>query len=704
MADNKNNLPPPPPPPPPPSFGPGNDPSQRPSPARVLVTWLCVLAMLAIAFYSFSRDPLAKTDTQNNLTFQKLVEENKVEKVVIVRQGNGKTYLNVTEKGDDSSDGKIADTKRPFKLYVSPNTEEIEKYLRANNIPVTVDYPSTVMGDLMIQVIPVVLLLLLLYFIFFRQMKNSGIGAMSMGKSRAKRLGADKRKVTFADVAGIEQAKEEVQEIVEFLKAPKKFAKLGARIPKGVLLMGPPGTGKTLLAKAIAGEADVPFFSISGSDFVEMFVGLGASRVRDMFEQGKKNAPCIIFIDEIDAVGRSRFTGIGGGHDEREQTLNAMLVEMDGFETSDGVIVIAATNRPDVLDKALLRPGRFDRQIVIDLPTLEGRQKILEIHAKKIKLAPEVKLDRIARGTPGFSGADLANLMNEAALLAARENKEAVDLADLEEARDKACWGRERPDRMKDEEEKRLTAIHESGHAIVMALSKNGEPIHKVTIIPRGMALGATMFLPKKDRVQFTRSQMEAQLATSMGGRVAEALFIGDISSGAQQDLRQATDLAHRMVCDWGMSDALGPRTFGAREEMMFLGREVGRTQDYSEATAQKIDAEVDKIVRKAYETAKVILTENSDKLNTLVDRLLEKETVPGEEVYEIVEHGHVLSEEERKALHPELDEEKEESASASGEPAPDASPDADAPAAKPDESSDAPAASADEGKEDKER
>ena len=656
MADNKNNLPPPPPPPPPPT-GPNGDPSQRPSPTRVIVTWLCVLAMLAIAFYSFSRDPLANGGIeQNGITFRELVAKDKIEKVEIVRQSGGKTYLIVTKKGEDKGDGKVVVPERPFKLFVSPDTAELEAFLRAKNVPVTVNYPSTVMSDLLVQIVPVVLIMVLLYWVFFRQMRNSGMGAMSLGKSRAKKLGADKRKITFGDVAGVEQAKEEVQEIVEFLKNPKKFAKLGGRIPKGVLLTGPPGTGKTLLAKAIAGEADVPFFSISGSDFVEMFVGLGASRVRDMFEQGKKNAPCIIFIDEIDAVGRSRFTGIGGGHDEREQTLNAMLVEMDGFETSDGVIVIAATNRPDVLDKALLRPGRFDRQIVIDLPTMEGREKILAIHAKKVKLAPEVDLSRIARGTPGFSGADLANLLNEAALLAARENKEAVDLDDLEEARDKQWWGRARPDRMKDEEEKRLTAIHEAGHAVVMACVKNGEPIHKVTIIPRGMALGATMFLPKKDRVQFARSQMEAQLATAMGGRVAEALFIGDISSGAQQDLRQATDLAHRMVCDWGMSEELGPRTFGAREEMMFLGREVGRTQDYSEATAQKIDAEVDKIVRNAYATAKSILEENAEKMKTLVARLMDKETIDGSEVYEIVEHGHVLTDEERKALHPEAE------------------------------------------------
>jgi cell division protease FtsH len=442
-------------------------------------------------------------------------------------------------------------------------------------------------------------------------------------------------------------------EIIEFLKAPQKFVKLGGRIPKGVLLMGPPGTGKTLLAKAIAGEAGVPFFSISGSDFVEMFVGVGASRVRDMFEQGKKNAPCIIFIDEIDAVGRNRFTGIGGGNDEREQTLNALLVEMDGFETSEGVIIVAATNRPDVLDSALMRPGRFDRQIVIDLPTMQGREQILAIHAQKLKLAPDTQLSRIARGTPGFSGADLANLLNEAALLAAREGKEGIEQKDMEEARDKVWWGRERKGRMLDKDEKRLTAFHEAGHAVVMARVKGGEPIHKVTIIPRGMALGATMFLPKKDRLHFTRTQMMAQLATAMGGRVAEELFLDDISSGASQDLHQATLLARHMVCDWGMSGKLGPRTYGSRGEMMIQGREFGGTQDFSESTAQAIDAEVDLLVRDAYRQAHDILTADSDRVKLLVDLLLEQETVDGADAEDLVRMGRIRTAEEREADDP---------------------------------------------------
>jgi cell division protease FtsH len=490
------------------------------------------------------------------------------------------------------------------------------------------------------EIVPVVVILGVLYFIFMRQVRSAGMGAMNFGKSRARAPSRDRQKVTFENVAGIEEAKEEVQEIIEFLKAPQKFQRLGGRIPKGVLLMGPPGTGKTLLAKAIAGEADVPFFSISGSDFVEMFVGVGASRVRDMFEQGKKHAPCILFIDEIDAVGRSRFTGIGGGHDEREQTLNALLVEMDGFETSEGVIIVAATNRPDVLDPALLRPGRFDRQIVIDLPTLEGRERILALHARKLKLAPEVDLRRIARGTPGFSGADLANLLNEAALLAARQGKEGIEERDLEEARDKVWWGRERRSKMLDKDEKRITAFHEAGHAVVTCLVPGGEPLHKVTIIPRGMALGATMFLPEKDRLHYRRRQMLAHLATAMGGRVAEELFLDDTSSGARQDLREATDLARRMVCDWGMSDRLGPRTFGQREEFIFLGREVSRSPDYSESTAQAIDVEVDRLVRSAHEQARSILEANAERVRQLAGLLLERETVDGRDAEELIRHG----------------------------------------------------------------
>jgi cell division protease FtsH len=446
----------------------------------------------------------------------------------------------------------------------------------------------------------------------------------------------------------VDEAREEVQEIIEFLKDPKRFQKLGGRIPKGVLLVGPPGTGKTLLAKAIAGEANVPFFSISGSDFVEMFVGVGASRVRDMFEQGKRQAPCIIFIDEIDAVGRSRFSGIGGGHDEREQTLNALLVEMDGFDTQEGVIIIAATNRADVLDNALLRPGRFDRQIVVDLPSLEGREQILKIHSRKIKLDKEAELKRVARGTPGFSGADLANLMNEAALLAARRGAEAVQLPDLEEARDKVRWGRERRSRLLDDNEKRLTAYHEAGHAVVLASVEEAEPVHKVTIIPRGQALGATMQLPVKDAYTQGRRKLVGMLAGLMGGRAAEEIACRDITTGAQNDLKQATRIARLMVCDWGMSDALGPQAYGDNQEVLFLGREVSRNQDYSEATAQKIDIEVNRMLREAYDQAKGILIAKRDRLDALTKALIERETLDGREVEEIMAHGRILTEVER--------------------------------------------------------
>ncbi len=452
-------------------------------------------------------------------------------------------------------------------------------------------------------------------------------------------------------MAGIDEAKEEVQEIIDFLKDPKRFQKLGGRIPKGVVLMGPPGTGKTLLAKAIAGEAQVPFFTISGSDFVEMFVGVGASRVRDMFEQGKKNAPCIIFIDEIDAVGRSRFSGIGGGHDEREQTLNALLVEMDGFDTQEGVIIIAATNRPDVLDNALLRPGRFDRQIVIDLPSLEGREAILKIHARKVKLASSVELRRVARGTPGFSGADLSNLINEAALLAARRNAEAIELKDLEEARDKVRWGRERRSRVLDEKEKKLTAYHEAGHAVVLQLVEEAEPLHKVTIIPRGMALGATLQLPEKDRYTEGRRKLHGMLIGLMGGRAAEEIVFGDITTGAQNDIKQATRLSRMMVCEWGMSDKIGPQSFGEREELLFLGREVSRSQEYSEETARKIDEEVSLILRQAHEKAQELLKEHRQALDTVANLLVERETLEGRDVEEIVKFGRVLSEVERSEI-----------------------------------------------------
>jgi cell division protease FtsH len=448
----------------------------------------------------------------------------------------------------------------------------------------------------------------------------------------------------------VDEAHEEVQEIIDFLRDPKKFQRLGGRIPKGVLLVGQPGTGKTLLARAIAGEAQVPFFSISGSDFVEMFVGVGASRVRDMFEQGKKSAPCIIFIDEIDAVGRSRFSGIGGGHDEREQTLNALLVEMDGFDTQEGIIIIAATNRPDVLDPALLRPGRFDRQIVVDLPNLEGREAILKIHARKVKLDASVELRNIARGTPGFSGADLANLMNEAALLAARRGAETITEKDLEEARDKVRWGRERRSRVLDDKEKRLTACHEAGHAIVLALTPETEPLHKVTIIPRGRALGATFQLPEKDRYTEGRKRLLGMITGAMGGRVAEQICFGEITTGAASDIKQATHLARMMVTEWGMSEVLGFQHFGTREELLFLGREVNRSNEMSEDTARKIDAEVKRILDECYQQALDLLTANRDKLDQLTNLLIERETLDGRDVDDILKHGRLRTAAERNA------------------------------------------------------
>ncbi len=472
-----------------------------------------------------------------------------------------------------------------------------------------------------------------LFLLFMRQLQVGGGKAMSFGKSRAKLLNENSRKITFADVAGIEEASEEVEEIISFLRDPKKFTRLGGRIPKGVLMMGPPGTGKTLLARAIAGEAGVPFFSISGSDFVEMFVGVGASRVRDLFEQGKKNAPCIIFIDEIDAVGRHRGAGLGGGHDEREQTLNQLLVEMDGFESNDGVILIAATNRPDVLDPALLRPGRFDRRIIVPRPDVKGRAGILKVHTKKVPLSGDVDLDILARGTPGFSGADLENLVNEAALLAARSEKDRVSHLDLELAKDKVLMGPERRSLIISDREKRVTAYHEAGHALVGKMVKSTDPIHKVTIIPRGRALGLTQQLPEEDRLNMSKDAAVDQIAVAMGGRVAEELVFGQITTGASNDLQVASDLARKMVCEWGMSDKLGPLHFGRREEMVFLGRDFNEQRDYSEQTAIEIDAEVRRIVNENYIRAKQIVAEHLDKLKSLAEALLEYETLDGPDI-----------------------------------------------------------------------
>ena len=523
-----------------------------------------------------------------------------------------------------------------IKIPLTPNL--LEKLLATGKFK-TVE-PNTFLMSIVFTLLPFLLIGLFIYFFFVRQIKMAGKGALSFGKSKAKMLNKDQNKITFKDVAGVEEAKEEVSELVEFLKDPKKFQKLGGRIPKGILMVGAPGTGKTLLAKAIAGEADASFFSISGSDFVEMFVGVGASRVRDMFEQARKNTPCLIFIDEIDAVGRIRGHGLGGGNDEREQTLNALLVEMDGFDTQEGIIIIAATNRADVLDPALLRPGRFDRQIVVNLPDVRGREAILKVHARNVKLEPVADLSVIARGTPGYSGAELANLLNEAALLAARRNKKAVGMSELEEARDKVRWGRERRTLAMTDEDKKRTAWHEAGHALVNVLLKHTHPLHKVTIIPRGQSLGSTMSLPKDDVWNHQKKEMLDMIAMTMAGRIAEEIFSGDISTGASGDLQQATKMARAMVTQFGMSERVGMVQYGDSSEYMFLGREMARGKDYSEQTAQDIDAEVKQLIQSGYQRAKDLIDANRDKLELIAKSLLEYETLDGSQVEDIVRTG----------------------------------------------------------------
>jgi cell division protease FtsH len=529
-------------------------------------------------------------------------------------------------------------TKEYDFITYSPHFDNLVKVLRDHGVKIKAEEPSQ--GSIWTAVLswlPFLLLVVMWYF-FYRQMQTGGNKAMAFGKSRARMLTASQKRVTFKDVAGVEEAKEELKEIIEFLRDPQKFQKLGGKIPKGVLLMGPPGTGKTLLARAVAGEAEVPFFSISGSDFVEMFVGVGASRVRDLFEQGKKSAPCIIFIDEIDAVGRHRGAGLGGGHDEREQTLNALLVEMDGFESNEGVILIAATNRPDVLDPALLRPGRFDRRIVVNRPDLNGRAEILKVHTAKITLGTDADLSVLARSTPGFSGADLANLVNEAALRAARFNKTTVEMADFEFAKDKVMMGAERRSLALSEEEKRIVAFHEAGHALIAAVLPNADPLHKVTIIPRGLALGLTQQLPEEDRYLHARSYLKDELVVLMGGRLAEQIVFGEdkITTGAGNDLERATELARKMVCEWGMSQ-MGPLTFGKREEAIFLGKEFARHQDYSEATAVEIDNEIKRLVEGAFRQAGEVLSTHRDVLDRIASALLEREVLEGEEVYRMV-------------------------------------------------------------------
>jgi len=585
------------------------------------VALLLVLGLLLALFFNVYRGQQIKEPEIVFSEFVTSAERGEVAEVTI--QGN-------------SIRGKAVNGDR-FKTY-APEDPDLVKLLRAKGVKIAAkpedDEPWYMY--VLVQWFPM-LLLVGVWIFFMRQMQIGGGKAMSFGKSRAKLLSENTQKVTFNDVSGIDEAKEELEEIIAFLKDPKKFTKLGGRIPKGVLLVGPPGTGKTLLARAIAGEAGVPFFSISGSDFVEMFVGVGASRVRDLFVQGKKNAPCIIFIDEIDAVGRHRGAGLGGGHDEREQTLNQLLVEMDGFEANEGVILIAATNRPDVLDPALMRPGRFDRRVVVHRPDVKGREGILKVHTRRVPMSDDVDISLLARGTPGFAGADLENLVNEAALLAARQGKDRVAMSHFEMAKDKVMMGAERKSIVMSQEEKRNTAYHEAGHALVAMLLPGADPVHKVTIIPRGMALGITMQVPLDDRHSYTKEFILNMLTIRFGGRAAEELILGHVTTGASDDLERATEWARKMVCEWGMSDALGPMTFGKKEEQIFLGRDFTQMQDYSESTAVEIDAEVRRIVAERYGQAKELLTSHIDVLHKIAEALLEKEVLDGPEIDEIV-------------------------------------------------------------------
>jgi cell division protease FtsH len=543
----------------------------------------------------------------------------------------------VTISGTDVT-GHFSDKSGEFQTTVPANYPDMFKSLRDKGVNITVkDVQSGSWPTWLFNLAPIILLGAL-WFIMIRQMQTGGNKALSFGKSRARLLSMQQKKVTFKDVAGVDEAKEELREIIEFLREAQKFQKLGGRIPKGVLLVGPPGTGKTLLARAVAGEANVPFFSISGSDFVEMFVGVGASRVRDLFEQGKKNAPCIIFIDEIDAVGRHRGAGLGGGHDEREQTLNQLLVEMDGFESNEGVILIAATNRPDVLDPALLRPGRFDRRVVVPRPDVRGREEILRVHTRKIPLSDDVDLSILARGTPGFSGADLANMVNEAALNAARQNRKTVAMLDFELSKDKVLMGAERKSMLLSDEEKKVTAFHEAGHALVAVMREHADPLHKVTIIPRGMALGVTMQLPIDDKHTYTRDYLETRLAIMMGGRVAEEIFLNTMTTGAGNDIEQATELARKMVCEFGMSN-LGPLAFGKKEEQIFLGREIAQHRDFSEETAIKIDQEVRRFVDDGYKSATHILSSNKEVLERIARALLDREVLDANEIQLVIQN-----------------------------------------------------------------
>jgi len=595
------------------------------STVKTVLFWLLigVSALLLWEVVKNARD--GQKDKEINVTqFMSDIDANNIHEITV-------TGMEVRGKYRDQS---AFHTTAPVNYF----TPELLKNLQSKGVVINFhDANSSSLPLTLLGTWAPLILLGALWFFMIRQMQTGGNKALSFGKSRARLLSMQQKKVTFKDVAGVEEAKEELREIIEFLREAQKFQKLGGRIPKGVLLVGPPGTGKTLLARAVAGEANVPFFSISGSDFVEMFVGVGASRVRDLFEQGKKNAPCIIFIDEIDAVGRHRGAGLGGGHDEREQTLNQLLVEMDGFESNEGVILMAATNRPDVLDPALLRPGRFDRRVVVSRPDVRGREEILRVHTRKIPLAEDVDLSVLARGTPGFSGADLANMVNEAALAAARQNRKAVLQYDFELAKDKVLMGVERKSLLLTDEEKRNTAYHEAGHALVAAKMPHSDPLHKVTIIPRGMALGVTMQLPVDDRHNYYKNYLETQIAILMGGRIAEEMFLNVMSTGAGNDIERATDMARKMVCEWGMSE-LGPLTFGKKEEQIFLGREIAQHRDYSEDTAIKIDQEVRKLVNHGYSTAKEILAGNRETLENVAKALIEREVLDANEIKLLVD------------------------------------------------------------------
>jgi len=584
-----------------------------------LSLWLVIMLMMIMLYNLFNQQQMAETNISYT-EFLSMVESERVAEVVIQGQELFVTDIN----------------RNRFKVY-SPRDSDLISILRQKGVTINAKPPaeSPWYVSVLVSWFPMIVLIGVWIF-FMRQMQAGGGKAMSFGKSRARLLSDQQDKVTFDDVAGIDEAKEELSEIVDFLREPKKFTRLGGRIPKGVLLMGSPGTGKTLLARSIAGEADVPFFSISGSDFVEMFVGVGASRVRDLFVQGKKNAPCIIFIDEIDAVGRHRGAGLGGGHDEREQTLNQLLVEMDGFESNEGVILISATNRPDVLDPALLRPGRFDRQVVVPMPDIMGREKILNVHMKKTPIGSDVSQRILAKGTPGFSGADLENLVNEAALLAAKRDKEKVEMVDLEDAKDKVYMGLERKSKVIREEDKKTTAYHEAGHALVARLLPNTDTVNKITIIPRGRAAGVTWFLPEERDFKY-KDQLESELSVAFGGRAAEELVFNRISTGAANDIKQATDLAQQMIRTWGMSDKLGPLSYAKGEEQVFLGREIAQHRDYSEDTAQKIDDEIHRLIDDAYQLSRKVLDENMDILHKLAGLLLDKETVMGSELDELI-------------------------------------------------------------------